>query len=119
MAKEIILYNLRDDVTDEDYQKWCQDFKGPTLLSLESVRRFTLVRMLSGVKGNGKEYIPPEETKPPFKYIGILDSTSLEAWNRDRNTKTFKEDFFPQWFSNWVADFYVLAGVEIFDRETE
>ena len=22
MAKEIILYNLRDDVSDEDYKKW-------------------------------------------------------------------------------------------------
>jgi len=119
MAKEIILYNLRDDVTDEDYRKWCQDFKGPTLLGLNSVKGFTLVSMLGGIKGNGKECIPPEETKPPFKYIGIIDSIGLEAWNQDRNTKTFKEDFFPQWFSKWVADFYVLAGIEIFEGKME
>jgi hypothetical protein len=119
MAKEIILYNLRDDVTDEDYKKWCDDYKGPTMLSLSSVKSFTLVKMLGGVKGNGKESIPPEETKSPYKYIGIVDSTSLEAWNTDRNSKTFKEEFFPQWFSKWVADFYVLAGMEVYDEKSE
>ena len=25
MAKSIILYNLRDDVTDEDYKKWLEE----------------------------------------------------------------------------------------------
>ena len=34
MAKEIILYNLRDDVTEEDYVKWCESYKGPLLLGL-------------------------------------------------------------------------------------
>lgn len=119
MAKEIILYNLRDDVTDEDYKKWCDEYKGPTLLRLDSVKHFTLVSLLGGVKGNGQESIPPEETKPPFKYVGILDSTSLEEWNQDRNSKTFKEDFFPQWFSKWVADFYVLAGMEVFEGTSD
>lgn len=47
MAKEIILYNLREDVTDEEYKKWCEDYKGPLLLELDSVKRFTLVGMLS------------------------------------------------------------------------
>ena len=119
MAKEIILYNLRDDVTDEDYKKWCEEYKGPFLLRLDSVKSFILVSMLGGIKGNGKESIPPEETKTPFKYIGILDSTSLEDWNKDRNSKTFKEEFFFQWFSKWVADFYVLAGMEVFEGNSD
>ena len=104
MAKEIILYNLRDDVTDEDYKKWCDEYKGPTLLRLDSVKSFTLVSQLGGVKGNGMESIPPEETKPPFKYVGILDSTSLEDWNKDRNSKIFKEEFL-----KWV-DIFGLKG---------
>ena len=119
MAKEIILYNLRDNVTDEDYKKWCEEYKGPILLGLDSLRSFTLVKMLGGVKGNGKEGMPPEETKSPFKYVGILDSTSLEDWNKDRNSKTFKEEFFPQWFSKWVADFYVLVGMEVFQEKSD
>jgi hypothetical protein len=29
MPKQMILYNLREDVKDEDYIKWCHEFKGP------------------------------------------------------------------------------------------
>ena len=34
MAKQIILYNLKDNVTEEDYVKWCESYKGPFLLGL-------------------------------------------------------------------------------------
>ena len=117
MAKEIILYNLRDNVTEEDYKKWVEEYKGPLILSLRSVKSFTLASMMGGIKGNGKEGIMPEETKSPYKYIGILDSTSLEDWDKDRNSDKFKDEFFPQWFSKWVADFYVLVGMELFQGE--
>jgi len=29
MPKEIILYNLKDEVTEADYVKWCETYKGP------------------------------------------------------------------------------------------
>lgn len=93
--------------------------KGPTLIGLDSVKSFTLVSMVGCIKGNGKESIPPEETKPSFKYEGILDSTRLEDRNEDRNSKTFKGEFFPQWFSRWVAYFYVMAGMEVFQGGSE
>jgi len=115
MAKQIILYNLRDDVTDEDYAKWCNTYKGPLLLGLDSVKQFTLVNMLGGIKGNGSKGMAPEETPSPYKYIGIVDCTDLEAMQKDSQTKAFKEEFFPQWFSKWVGDFYVLVGMEVFD----
>lgn len=115
MAKQIILYNLREDVTDEDYAKWCRSYKGPLFLELDSVKRFTLVKMLSGITGNGSKGIVPQEVSPPFKYIGILDCTDLEALKKDSGSKAFREAFFFQWFSKWVGDFYVLAGTEIFD----
>ena len=52
MAKEIILYNLKDGVTD-DYKKWCEEYKGPLLLGLSATKSFTLVKMMGGIKGNG------------------------------------------------------------------
>ena len=119
MAKEIILYNLKDNVTDEDYKKWCEEYKGPLLIGLNSTKSFTLVKMLGGIKGNGQEGIPPEETKSPYKYIGIMDLSSLEEWKKDSATKAFKEEFFPQWFSNWIKDFYVLAGEEAYYGESD
>jgi hypothetical protein len=119
MAKQIILYNLKDGVTDDDYTKWCDSYKGPFFLGLDSVKRFTLVGMLGGIKGNGSNGQPPEETPPPYKYIGIVDCTDLAALKKDSESAPFKEEFFPQWFSKWVGDFYVLAGMEVYDGKSD
>jgi hypothetical protein len=114
MPKEIILYNLRDDVKEEDYKKWCEEYKGPLLLGLPGSKSFTLLKMMGGMQGNGQQGNPPNPTKSPFNLIGILDASSLEDLEKAKGTKAFKEEFFPQWFSKWVADFYVLRGVELY-----
>jgi hypothetical protein len=114
MAKEIILYNLRENVSEEDYVKWCETYKGPLLLTLQGTKSFTLVKLLGGITGNGKAGSPPVPTTSPYRYIGILDAASQEDWNKARESKKFKEEFFPQWFSKWVADFYVLGGVDVY-----
>ena len=119
MAKEIILYNLRDDVTEEDYVKWCESYKGPLLLSLDGSKSFTLVKMMGGITGDGEKGTQPNPTNPPYRFIGIVDLTSLDEWNKSHDTKAFKEEFFPQWFSKWVADFYVLGGVEVYFEESK
>jgi len=119
MAKQIILYNLKDNVTEEDYLKWCQTFKGPFLLSQNGAKSFTLVKMLGGLKGNGQEGIAPAATAPPYKYIGIFDLNSMEDMDKARQKKDFKEKFFARWFSDWVADFYTLGGVEIYHGEND
>jgi hypothetical protein len=119
MAKEIILYNLRDDVREEDYVKWCEDYKGPLLIGLPGSKSFTLVKMLGGVQGDGQKGNPPAPTKSPFNFIGILDASSLEAWDKARDSKAFKEEFFPQWFSKWVGDFYILGGNEVYCGESD
>ena len=117
MAKEIILYNLKDGVSNEDYKKWCEAYKGPTLIGLNSAKSFTLVKMQGGIKGNGQESIFPIETPSPYKYIGIMEISSLDEWKKDTETKTFKEEFFPKWFSQWVKDFYVIGGEEVYHGE--
>lgn len=118
MAKEIILYNLRDDVKEEDYSKWCEDYKGPLLIGLPGSKSFTLLKMVGGVQGNGQKGDPPSPTKGPFNYIAILDAASLEEWGRARESKAFRESL-PQWLSKWVADFYILEGVELYHRERD
>jgi len=119
MAKEIILYNLRGDVKEEDYVKWCEDYKGPLLVGLPGSKSFTLLKMMGGVQGDGQKGSPPNPIKPPFNYIGILDSTSQEELEKAKDTKPFKEEFFPQWFSKWVGDFYILGGIELYHRESD
>jgi hypothetical protein len=119
MAKQIILYNLKDSVTEEDYVKWCESYKGPFLLSLDGAKSYTLVKMIGGLTGNGQEGVPPTTTTPPYKYIGIFDLNSLEDMDRARENKEFTEKFFPQWFSEWVADFYTLGGEEIYHGQND
>jgi hypothetical protein len=77
--------------------------------------------MLGGRKGNGKQGIPPEETKPAFRFIGILDVSSKDDWMKDMDTKAYREEFFPQFFTNWVADFQAILGEEVYyrDKHTE
>jgi hypothetical protein len=106
MAKEIIPYNLRDDVKEEDYVKWCEDCKGPLLIGLPGSKSFTLLKMMGGVQGNGQKGSPPSPTKSPFNYIDILDATSLEELGKSRESKAFKE-FLSQWLSNgWLISTY-------------
>jgi len=119
MPKEIILYNLKDSVKEEDYIKWCEDFKGPLLLGLSASKSFTLLKMVSGMAGNPQAGKPPGPTPTPYTFIGILDISSLEEWGKNTGSSAFKEDFFPQWVSNWVADFYVLGGVEVYHGQSD
>lgn len=119
MAKQIILYNLKDSVTEEDYIKWCESFKGPFLLSLEGAKGFTLVKMMGGLKGDGQKGIAPEPTASPYKYIGIYDLNSMEDMAKARQNEEFREKFFSRWYSDWVADFYTLGGDEIYHGEND
>jgi hypothetical protein len=119
MPKQIILYNLRDGVKDEDYIKWCHEFKGPLLLGLKSTQSFTLLKMVGGRKWDGRKGEPPQETKSPFKFIGILDVTSKEEWMKDVASDTYQKDFFPKFFSHWVADGYAILGDEVYHGESE
>jgi hypothetical protein len=114
MAKEIILYNLRDGVKEEDYVKWCEDYKGPLLVGLPGSKTYTLVKMMGGIQGDGQKGTPPSPTKSPFNYIGIVDVSSPEEWKKSQESKAFKDEFFPQWFSKWAGDFYVLGGIELY-----
>jgi hypothetical protein len=66
MAKEIILYNLAKNITDEEYKKFVTKEKGPLLESLSSVKKFELVKITGAATG-----------EVPFKYVGILHLKSL------------------------------------------
>jgi hypothetical protein len=119
MATSIILYNLKDSVTDADYKKWCEEYKGPLFLSLSACESFTLLKMFGGIKGNGREGRPPEETPAPFNYIGIVNVADLAEWKQNTESKTFREGFFHKWFSEWVADFYVLVGETVYQGHSK
>lgn len=101
MAKEIILYNLAPHVTEAQYQAYVDNEKGPLLDSLESVKKFELVKITGSVSG-----------KIPYKYVGIMHLTSLDDfYKKDAPSKKF-QDFQAKW-RTMVSDFHILFGEEI------
>jgi hypothetical protein len=102
MAKEIILYNLAENVTDEEYLEFVTKEKGPLLDSLSSVKKFELVKIKGAATG-----------EVPFKYIGILHLKSLdEFYQKDAPSQKF-QDFLEKW-QPMTSGFHILFGEEIY-----
>lgn len=101
MAKEIILYNLAPEVTDEEYAKYVAEEKGPFLDGLSGVEKFHLIRITSSEKG-----------KIPYQYVGIVDLTSMKEWEKSTKTEEFGK-FIQKWVKK-VTDFHILFGEEVY-----
>ncbi len=102
MPKEIILYNLAENVTDEEYQDYVEKEKGPFLESLPSVDKFELVKIGHSAAG-----------AIPYHYVGILHIKNMADFQqRDAPSDAF-QDFMAKWRTK-VADFHILAGEEIY-----
>jgi hypothetical protein len=104
MAKEIILYNLKDSVSDEEYKKYCDEKKGPFIESLPSCKSFTLVKIVASKKG-----------VIPYKYVGILDATSTADWQKDTQSEDFQK-FLEEWVPKVKDDFQILMGEEVYGK---
>jgi hypothetical protein len=105
MPKEVILYNLADNVTDEQYAEYVNEEKGPFLVQLPAAKSFTLVRIIDSMKG-----------KIPYNYVGVLDYTSMEEWEKDISSEAFGK-FMQTWSQKVSPDFHVLQGVEVYYGE--
>lgn len=102
MAKEIILYNLAKDVTDEEYQDFVTNEKGPLLESLSSVEKFELVKITGAAEG-----------EIPYKYVGIVHLKSLEEFYQNDAPSAKFQGFLKKW-QPMTAGFHILFGEEIY-----
>jgi len=102
VAKQIILYNLAEHITDEEYRDYVTKEKGPLLQSLSSVQKFELVKITGAATG-----------EVPYKYVGILHLKSLEEFlQKDAPSPKF-QDFQAKW-GQMVSGFHILLGEEIY-----
>ncbi len=102
MAKEIILYNLADHVTDEEFKEYVTSEKGPLIESLPSVKKYTLVKMTQSPTG-----------QIPFKYVGIVDITNIgEFLQKDAQSQKYQD--FRAKFGKMVSSMHVMLGEEIY-----
>jgi hypothetical protein len=102
MAKRIILYNLAEHVTDEEFQKYVINEKGPLISGLPSVKKYELVRITGAAAG-----------QIPYRYVGIVHITSLDDFN-EKDAKTQEYQDFLKKFGPMVSDLQILSGEEIY-----
>jgi hypothetical protein len=102
MAKQIILYNMAANITDDEYKDYVISEKGPLLDSLQSVKKFELVKITGSLSG-----------EIPYKYVGIMHLTSLDDFNqKDAPSQEF-QGFLAKWMP-MVSDFHILFSEEIY-----
>jgi hypothetical protein len=102
MAKRLILYNLAEHVTDEEFKEYVTSEKGPLIDSLPSVKKYELVKITGAMAG-----------EIPYHYVGIVHITNLDDFNQ-KDAKTQKyQDFFKK-FRPMVSDILILSGEEIY-----
>jgi uncharacterized protein (TIGR02118 family) len=102
MAKRIIMYNLAENVTDEEFKKYVVNEKGPLINSLPGVKKYELVKIMGAMGG-----------KSPYKYVGILHMSSLEEFDQ-KAVKTQKYQDFLKKFGTMAKDLVMLSGEEIY-----
>ena len=102
MAKRIILYNLAENVTDEEFKDYVVNEKGPLIEALPSVKKYELVKITSSITG-----------EIPYQYAGIVHLTSIDEFNqKDVNMPEYKQ--FLMKFGPMAKDMLMLSGEEIY-----
>ena len=102
MAKRIILYNLAEHITDEQFKEYVTGEKGPLIDSLPAVKKYELVKITGAMGG-----------KIPYSYVGIVHVTSVDEFDQKAG-KTQKYQGFLKKFMPMVKDLLILSGEEIY-----
>jgi REDY-like protein HapK len=74
MPAMIVLINLKDGVSPEDYERWILESYAPAVKNLSSVEDWRDYRV-SGLLGS--------DAAPPYRYVVTLEVGDLEQLGRD------------------------------------
>ena len=73
MAKRIILYNLADNMTHEDFKDYVVNEKGHLIDRLPGVKKYELVKITGSMAGES-----------PYQYAGIVHLDSIKEFDEKR-----------------------------------
>lgn len=102
MAKRIILYNLADNITAEEFEEYVKTDKGPLIDGLPAVKKYENVRITGSMSG-----------EIPYQYCGIVHVTSVEEFN-EKAAPTPEYQAFLKKFGPMAKDMVMLTGEEIY-----
>lgn len=74
MNTVIVLFNLKSDASQEDYERWAREQDLPVVNALASVDHFEVLRSAGLLIGEGK---------PPYQYVEIIRVPDMAAFAAD------------------------------------
>lgn len=77
----VCLFNLKDGVSEADYEAWAKSTDLPTVRGLGSIGGFQVLRT-NGVLGS--------EDAPPYRYIEIIDVDDMDAFGAEVGSETMQ-----------------------------
>ena len=94
MAKQLIMFNLKEGVDEDEYMEWVKSSKAPAQLAVSAGKRFTMLKATGCETGDGRKDEHPQHVESPFKYCVIMDVSSLEEWGTGvEGSKELMENF--------------------------
>jgi hypothetical protein len=102
MDEQVILYNLADNVTDEEYNDYVIKEKGPLIESLSTVEKYELFKITESETG-----------EIPYKYVGITHVTNLEEFNQKDAPSAKFQGFLKKW-QPMTSGFHILNAKRIY-----
>jgi uncharacterized protein (TIGR02118 family) len=78
MAHVLVMFNLKEGVSAEEYEIWARDVDAPTVRGLPSVDSFTVLRAARMLMGDGT---------PPYAYTETIEVNDLDTFGTDVQTQ--------------------------------
>lgn len=81
MSTVIVLFNLKDGVSVDEYEEWARTVDSPTVNGLGSVDSFRVHRV-SGLLMS--------EDAPPYRYVEVIEVADMDAFGADVGTEAMQ-----------------------------
>ena len=82
MTRIVVLFNLKDGVSEKDYEAWARATDLPTVNDLESVSAFSVHRCTS---------LLGSDAAPPFQYVEVIDVANLQRFGEEVSQETMQK----------------------------
>ncbi len=77
-TKIVALFNLKPEVSVEDYENWAKSTDIPTVNGLKSIDDFKVYKSIA---------LLGTEDKPPYAYVEVIDVNDMEGFGADVSTE--------------------------------
>ena len=79
MSRIVVLFNLKDGVSADDYEAWARSTDIPTVNGLASVDAFSVHRSAGLLIGDGT---------PPYAYVELIDVNDMQTFGSEVGSET-------------------------------